>query len=211
MLANRQQAGRALAAKLLTYKNENPVILALPRGGVPVAAEIAGSLEAPLDVILVHKIGAPYQPELAIGAVVGGAQPETLVDDEVMALVHADRDYVAAEAARQFLIIERRETLYRRGRSPESVTGRTAILVDDGIATGWTMRAAIRAVRRSDPTRIIVAVPVAAPQALADLRAEVDGVVCLEAPEYLGSIGQFYRDFTQVGDDEVIALLARGK
>src|SRR5687767_8992193 len=115
MLANRQEAGRALAVKLLAYKNENPVILALPRGGVPVAAEIARTLGAPLDVILVHKIGAPYQQELAIGAVVGGAQPETLVDDEISTLMRVDRDYVAAEAARQLLIIERRETLYRRG------------------------------------------------------------------------------------------------
>lgn len=207
MFANRSEAGRLLGERLAAYRDRHPVVLALPRGGVPVALEIAKALAAPLDVLLVRKLGAPWQPELAVGAVVDGDDPITVTNDEVMRLTGADMKYVEQEARRQLAEIERRRQLYLAGRPPVAVTGKTAIVVDDGIATGATMRAGLRALARRRPERLILAVPVAAADTLEALRAEVDEVVCLYVPADLWAIGAHYRDFRQLTDEEVIAQL----
>jgi len=209
ILADRQDAGRRLARELRRFRDSDPVVLALPRGGVPVGFEIAQALGAPLDLVLVRKIGAPFQPELAVAAVVDGETPETVENEDVMAELSLTEDYVREEAARQLLEIERRRKLYLEGRQPVPVEGRTAIVVDDGIATGATMRAALRAVRRRKPARLVLAVPVAPPDTLEELRREVDEVVCLATPAFFGAIGAFYEDFRQLEDDEVRELLAR--
>lgn len=208
-LENRAAAGRALAARLLDRRDAGAVVLALPRGGVPVAAEIASALGAPLDLVFVRKIGAPGEPELAIGAVVDGGHPETVVNEDVLAGVGAPPGYFESERDRQLAEIGRRRAAYLRGRAPVPLAGRTAIVVDDGIATGATVAAALRSVRAAKPARVILAVPVAAPDALDRLRAEADEIVCLSAPALFGGVGSHYRDFAQVSDDEVIALLDR--
>lgn len=209
--ADRGEAGRRLARLLQHLKDRQPLVLALPRGGVAVAFEIARALEAPLDVVLVRKIGAPWQPELAIGAVTDGAAPETFIDREMTASLGVPETYIEEETARQIAEVERRRALYCRDRPPVDVAGRTAIVVDDGIATGATMRVALRAVRRRSPERLVLAVPVAAPSSLAALRAEADETVCVEAPEGLGAIGFYYVDFHQLDDAEVSDLLARAQ
>lgn len=208
-LRNRQEAGRRLAEELRRFRSQDPVVLALPRGGVPVAAEIAAALGAPLDLILVRKIGAPFQRELAVAAVVDGEQTDVVVNDEIAAEVGAGPDYIEKEAVHQVEEIERRRRLYLGGREPATVKGRTAIVVDDGIATGATMRAALRAVRRRGPARLVLAVPVAPPETIAVLKAEVDEVVCLAMPSPFFAIGNFYDDFRQVDDAEVRDLLER--
>lgn len=205
---NRQQAGQSLARELRRFADRDPVLLALPRGGVPVAYEVAKALSAPLDIILVRKIGVPDQRELALAAVVDGEQREIVVNEDVAALVDVPEDYIEQEATRQVDEIERRRELYLGGRAQVSVEGRTAIVVDDGIATGATVRAALRALRRRRPAHLVLAVPVAPSDTLADLSAEVDEIVCLETPEPFGSIGRFYGDFRQVSDDEVRRLLS---
>jgi predicted phosphoribosyltransferase len=206
---DREQAGERLAEALGRFKGSDPVVLALPRGGVPVAFEIARSLEAPLDLVLVRKIGAPFQPELAVAAVVDGEKMEITVNEDLIEALRLPEGYVQEQAARQVEEIERRRELYLRGRDRVGVEGRTAILVDDGIATGASMRAALRAVRRRQPGRLVLAVPVAPPATVAALREEADEVVCLSTPPYFGAIGQFYADFRQLGDDEVRELLER--
>jgi len=206
---NRSDAGRRLAEALLRFKGRDPVVLALPRGGVPVGFEIARALGAPLDLVLVRKIGVPFQPELAAAAVVDGESMELVVNEEIVAAAGVSEDYLQREAARQVEEIERRRRVYLEGRAPVSVAGRTTIVVDDGIATGATMRAALRAVRRRKPAHLVLAAPVAPPEAIAELRPEVDEVVCLSIPEYLGGIGAAYEDFHQLEDDEVRELLAR--
>lgn len=206
---NRHEAGLALAQRLTRMDLRGPVvILALPRGGVPIGAELARALNAPLDLLLVRKIGAPWQPELAVAAVVDGNPPDIVFDDETMGLTGADRDYVEAQAEIALVEIKRRRELYLHGRVPIGVEGATAIVVDDGIATGTTVRAALKALRRRNPARLILAVPVAPSDTLAQLRSEVDDLVCLAEPFPFRAIGLHYRDFHQVGDDEVLAALA---
>jgi len=207
LFRDRNDAGRQLAARLASFRGSDPVVLALPRGGVPIGAEIARTLDAPLDVILVRKIGVPFQPELALGAIVDGEAPELLIDDQLMTMLAIPERYVEQQRERQLKEIERRRRLYLEGRPPAAVAGRTAIVVDDGIATGYTMRAALRAVRRRAPRRLVLAVPVAPAETIAALAAEVDEIVCLSTPEHFGAIGQFYADFRQIDDAEVIALL----
>jgi len=207
MFRNRHDAGRQLAARLASFRGSDPVVLALPRGGVPIGAEIAKALDAPLDIVLVRKIGVPFQPELALGAIVDGEEPELLIDDQLMTMLAIPERYVEQQRLRQLKEIERRRRLYLEGRPPVPVAGRTAIVVDDGIATGYTMRAALRAIRRRGPARLVLAVPVAPPETIAALAAEVDEIVCLSTPDHFGAIGQFYADFRQVEDAEVIALL----
>jgi len=209
ILADRKDAGQRLARELLRFRGSDVVVLALPRGGVPVGLEIAQALGAPLDLVLVRKIGAPFQRELAVAAVVDGETPETVENEDVMAELAVTEAYVREEAARQLREIERRRQLYLEGRQPVPVEGRIAIVVDDGIATGATMRAALRAVRRRRPARLVLAVPVAPPDTLEELRREVDEVVCLATPAFFGAIGAFYDDFRQLEDDEVRELLAR--
>lgn len=209
MFRDRSDAGKQLAGKLLHWREEKPVVLALPRGGVPVGFEIARALDAPLDLVMVRKIGVPWQPELALGAVADGGDPEVFIDRKLVAELTIPEDYIRTETARQIEEIERRRRVYGTGREPLEIAGRAAIVVDDGIATGATMRVALRATRRRNPARLILAVPVAAEDTLALLRMEVYEAVCLETPPDLGAIGFFYRDFHQMSDAEVRELLAR--
>lgn len=206
---NRSEAGRRLAVALARYRDQKPVVLALPRGGVPVAAEIAAALHAPLDLILVRKIGVPFQPELAMGAVVDGDEPLVVRNEDVVRLTGIEESEFEAVCEQELGEIQRRRRRYLRGRERAKVEGHTAIVVDDGIATGATTRAALRATRRRRPGRLVLAVPVAPTEGLAELRGEADDVVCLEDYEAFGAIGYYYADFRQVTDDEVIALLAR--
>ncbi len=205
---DRRDAGVRLAAALAGYKAESPVVLALPRGGVPVAAEIATALAAPLDLILVRKIGVPFQKELAMGAVVDGGQPTIVRNADVIAMADVSEDEFQAVCAAELAEIERRRRTYVGERPPVTVSERTTIVVDDGLATGATMKAALRALRTRAPRRLVMAVPVAPGDTLADMESEADDIVCLEAPEIFGAIGAFYDDFRQISDREVIALLA---
>ncbi|MGE5200426.1 MAG: phosphoribosyltransferase [Acidobacteriota bacterium] len=211
MFKDRREAGRLLAERLTGFREAKPVVLGLPRGGVPVAFEIAQALRAPLDVMLVRKIGVPWQPELALGAVSDGGEPELFIDDQLKSLLEIDDDYVESARKREIGEIERRRTAYRQGRPPIDVAGRVTIVVDDGIATGATTRVALRAVRRRKPSRLVLAVPVAPPDSLAGLRIEADEIICLETPEDMGAVGLYYRDFRQTTDQEVTDLLARSR
>lgn len=207
---DRVDAGRQLAARLLPMGLQAPVVLALPRGGVPVAAEVAHALQAPLDLVLVRKIGAPWQPELAIAAVAEapGQAPVVETDEETLAYSGADHAYVRQALPAHQREIDRRRALYLHGRPPVDLHGRTAVLVDDGIATGTTVRAALRALRQRHPSRLVLAVPVAPADTVRALQDQVDDLVCLDAPEYFGSVGAYYRDFDQTTDQEVVALMA---
>ena len=204
---DRIEAGRLLAQRVVGLELIDPVVLALPRGGVPVAAEVARALHAPLDLLMVRKIGAPDQRELAVAAVVDGDHPEVVVDEETLRLSGADRAYVDAEAKQELKEIERRRALYLRGRAPVPLAGKSVVLVDDGIATGTTVRAGLKALQRSRAARLVLAVPVAPADTVALLRGEVDDLVCLSQPEFFHAVGAHYRDFHQVEDDEVIDLL----
>lgn len=203
---DRRDAGQRLAAALGGLRDENVVVLALPRGGVPVAAEIATELRAPLDVLLVRKIGVPTQPEVAMGAVVEGDDPIVVRNEQVIRLSWVSADEFRNELRRQVAEIARRRQRYRTG-PPLDCAGRTVVLVDDGIATGATMRAAIRGLRQRKPKRLVVAVPVAPPSVLAELGNEADAVICLTQPSDFAAIGLFYNDFRQTEDEEVVALL----
>jgi putative phosphoribosyl transferase len=205
--ADRREAGRRLAAAVTAVAPQDPVVFALPRGGVPVAAEVAAALGAPLDLVLVRKLGAPYQPELAVGAIVDGETPEVVINREIAASTGADARYLAQAQAQAVKEIERRRAAYLRGRAPIDPAGHDAIVVDDGIATGATALAAVHALRRRGARRVIVATPIAPPDAVEHLRAEADDVVCLSQPDGFSGISAFYGDFHQLGDAEVIALL----
>jgi len=204
---DRVDAGRKLAARLLKYKAQNPVVLGVPRGGVPVAFEVARALNAPLDVIIVRKLGAPGQSELGIGAVVDGDHPETILNREVMSALRVSRDYLEREIHNQLKEIHRRNQVYRSGRPRIELKDRTVIVVDDGIATGGSIRAALRGVRQQGPKRVILAVPVGPAETIESLGDEVDEVVCLSTPPMFFGIGEFYSDFHQLADAEVIRLL----
>jgi putative phosphoribosyl transferase len=206
---DRSDAGRRLAKALSEYKGRNAVVLAFPRGGVPVAAEVAAALDAPLDLILVRKIGVPTQPELAMGAVVDGAAPIVVRNDEVIELSGTTADEFDAACTRELAEIERRRQLYIGERPRAEITGQVVIVIDDGIATGATTRAALQAIRNRKPKELVLAVPVAPPDTITQLRREVDALICLETPELFGAIGYFYRDFRQVSDQEVVAILKR--
>ena len=206
--SNRTEAGRKLAEALAFYKGQHPVILALPRGGAPVAAEIAAALEAPLDLVLVRKIGVPFQPELAMGAVIDGQEPLVVRNEQVIRMAEINQSEFDAIRDRELEEIERRRKLYLGNRPHPEVTGQTVIIVDDGIATGATIRVALRAIRMRKPRKLILAVPVAPTQSLDELRTEADEIVCLEDYEDFGAIGLYYSDFRQISDAEVIKLLA---
>ena len=207
--SDRAEAGRKLAEALSSHKAEDVVVLALPRGGVPVAAEVASALEAPLDLVLVRKLGVPIQPELAMGAVIDGENPVTVRNEDVIRLAGVSDAVFDSVCEREIAEIERRRKRYLGGRARVPVEGRIAIVVDDGIATGATTRAALRAVRERKPKFLILAVPVGPTSTIESMREEVDDVVCLEAHETFGAIGLFYRDFRQVTDEEVIEILDR--
>lgn len=211
MFRDRREAGKRLAKQLEHLKGADPLVLALPRGGVPVGAEIARRLGAPLDVVVARKIGAPGQPELAVGAVaqIGeGGTPATVLNREVLRVLGIAEDMVARLREVQLREVIQRAARFRAGLPPLAVAGRTVILVDDGIATGATVEAAIAALRPLGPGRIVVAVPVAPRDTLERLRGEADAVVCLSEPSDFLAIGAFYADFDQVEDAEVVRLLA---
>jgi predicted phosphoribosyltransferase len=201
--------GQKLAKALQKYRNRRPVILALPRGGAPVASEVAAALHAPLDLVLVRKIGVPYQPELAMGAVVDGGNPIVVRNEDVIRQAGIDEGDFRSICDAELAEIERRRVRYLGDRERVDVAGRTAIVVDDGIATGATIRAALRAVRARKPEALVLAVPVAPRETISELRPETDDLVCLEQHTFFGAIGMYYRDFRQVSDEEVIAILAR--
>ena len=204
---DRSDAGRRLAEALQSYRAQRPIVFALPRGGVPVAAEVCAALDAPLDLIIARKIGVPIQPELAMGAVAEGGEP--VRNEDVIALVGITDAEFAAVCERERREIGRRRRRYLGNRPAVEVAGRPAIVIDDGIATGATMRAALLAVRARKPQKVVLAVPVAPTSTLDALRADADEIVCLEDHEPFGAIGLFYRDFTQVSDEEVVSMLAR--
>jgi len=206
---DRSDAGRKLAKALAGYKEQQPVILALPRGGVPVAVEVAAALNAPLDLILVRKIGVPFQPELAMGAVVDGGAPIIVRNEDVIRLAGIDESKFKAICDSELTEIERRRQRYLGSRQRADISGHTAIVIDDGIATGATTRAALRATRMRNPKRLVLAVPVAPTDTVAELRSEADDLICLEDHEFFGAIGAYYADFNQVSDDEVIDILKR--
>ncbi|MCL4764613.1 MAG: phosphoribosyltransferase [Hyphomicrobiaceae bacterium] len=205
---DRRSAGKALAQRLVDLELADPVVLAMPRGGVPVAVEIARALDAPLDLVLVRKIGVPYQPELAVAAIVDGSAPEIVVNDDVARLAGVDRSYIDEQAREELAEIERRRHAYLAGRPRVALEGRTLVLVDDGIATGASIRAALAALKRKAPRKLILAVPVAPAETVASFSEQVDEVVCLSTPEPFLAIGIHYRDFHQVPDDEVVRLMS---
>ena len=206
--SDRHSAGLALAGRLNALAPRDPVVLALPRGGVPVAAPIARALRAPLGLLFVRKIGAPWQRELAVGAVAGDDATELVIDERLCSELRISRSEIDREAEIQRGEIARQRRVYLGERASPSVQGRSAIVVDDGIATGTTMRAALRAVRSHQPAALIIATPVASLDALAMLRPEVDELVCLASPTHFRAVGLHYVDFNAVEDDEVMALLA---
>jgi len=206
---NRADAGHRLATALADYKDQRPVILALPRGGVPVAAEIAATFDAPLDLILVRKIGVPMQPELAMGAVVDGDKPIIVRNEDVIRLAGISEAEFETVCHQELVEIERRRRRYLGSRPRVDVAGRVTIVVDDGVATGATTRAALKATRARYPKRLVLAVPVAPTDTLPAMQAEADEVVCLEAYRDFGAIGFYYEDFRQVSDQTVIDMLAR--
>ena len=207
--ADRIEAGRKLAQALIGYRGRNALVLALPRGGVEIGAEIADALHASLDLLLVRKIGAPMQSELAIGAVVDGGAPLIVRNDDVIRQTGTRPVEFDAIFKRELAEIERRRKQYLAGRPAIDPAGRIVIVVDDGIATGATMRAALKAIRQRKPGKLVLAVPVAPPETIEFLRPEVDEVVCLETPEHFGALGYFYEDFRQLSDRDVIEILKR--
>ncbi|MEK1891284.1 MAG: phosphoribosyltransferase [Phyllobacterium sp.] len=205
--ADRSEAGRQLAKALDGYQGKDAVVLALPRGGVPVAAEVAAHLEIPLDLLLVRKIGVPAQPELAMGAVIDGASPIVVRNEGIIRRAWVSADEFERASRVELAEIERRRLRYLGDRRSVDIEGRIAIVVDDGIATGATMRAAIQGLRRRHPSKIILAVPVAPPETVGVLRKYADHVICLEEPDFFQAIGFYYRDFRQLSDQDVIACL----
>jgi len=202
---DRRDAGRRLAAELLAYADDSPVVVGLPRGGVPVAEEIAAALDAPLEVLVVRKLGAPHNPEYGIGAIAEG--DVRVFDAEALAVLGINGGVLDSIVARETEELRRRVAAYRGERPLADLRGRTAIVVDDGVATGVTDTAALRAVRRLGARRLVLAVPVCPPDSAARLREEADEVICLSEPPQLYGVGQWYRDFSQVSDGEVIAAL----
>jgi putative phosphoribosyl transferase len=205
LYTDRRDAGTRLAVALEPFSAAGVVVLALPRGGVPVAYEVARALDAPLDVFVVRKLGLPGHEELAMGAIASGGV--RVLDAHVLEMSHVPREAVEAVVAREVREIERREETYRRGRPAPPVRGRTVVLVDDGLATGSTMRAAVAAIRGLDAARVVVAVPVGSRVACDALREEADALVCLATPDPFRAVGLWYEDFDQTSDEEVCRLL----
>ncbi|MCJ7452734.1 MAG: hypothetical protein MUO39_09720, partial [Steroidobacteraceae bacterium] len=203
---DRVDAGRALARALISFNGaSDAIVLGLPRGGVPVASEVANALRLPLDVLVVRKLGLPWQPELAMGAIASGGA--IVMNEDVLEHAAGRRDLVEQVKRRELAELERREREFRGTRPPIAVTGRTAIVVDDGLATGATMEAAVRALRSLGAARVVVAVPVASAEARQRIATLADEIVCLETPRYFSAVGQWYSDFEQTSDSEVSRLL----
>ena len=208
--ADREEAGRELAEAVKALGLDRPVILALPRGGVPVAFEVAKALGAPLDVLLVRKIGAPGHEEFGIGALVDGDSPQVVIDENAARMVGASQAYIDRKVAEQLREIERRKLIYRPGPSVP-LAGRTIGVVDDGIATGCTARAALKALARTDAARVILAVPLAPADVLPGMHELCDELICLTTPDPFYAVGAHYRDFAQTEDSEVVKLLGIAK
>ena len=210
LFEDRRDAGRQLAERLASYAEERPVVFALPRGGVPVGAEVSRSLGAPLDVIVSRKLGAPGQPEFGIGAVTPGGV--RVLNERAVRALGIEEDYLQMVSTRELAEAERRLRLFRgEGRPYPDLEGRTAILVDDGLATGVTARASLLALRRMNPQRLVLAVPVCAVQTAELLRPETDELICLLAPADLEAVGLWYRNFEQTSDEEVVRLLEQAR
>ena len=207
MFTDRREAGQRLLERLEQLDPKNTVILALPRGGLPVADVIAEALGVPLDIVLVRKVGVPGQPELAVAAVTDGQSPKITVNEDVARMTGLDHADIARLADRELPEIHRRREIYRNGRPPISLAGKIVVVVDDGLATGATMRAALRLVRDENPARLIAAIPVAPAAAIAALESESDEVICLECPSEFRAVGLHYRDFGQVSDATVSSIL----
>jgi len=207
LFQDRPDAGMQLGERIAVMNLRSPVILALPRGGVPVGIEIAKALKAPLDLLMVRKIGVPWQPELALGAVADGTDPHTSINQNVARIAQVSESDIAAIAQRQLKEIERRRSMWLRKRAHVPVAGRTVIVVDDGIATGASMRVALDAVRAQRPLRTILAAPVVAGEIADALRQACGDLICLAAPSDLTSVGQYYKDFHQLTDAEVKGAL----
>jgi putative phosphoribosyl transferase len=208
---DRGEAGRELAKRLAGFYERDPVVLALPRGGVPVAYGVAKALQAPLDLLLVRKIGAPGHPEFGLGAVVDGIPPRAVMNKDVAAQLEIPPDYIKEEIQRQLAEIERRRERYLGGRRAIDVRGRTVIVVDDGIATGGTVKAALQGLSLAQPVYTVLAVPVAPADTIEELRSEADEVICLMTPKPFYAVGSHYEDFTQTSDEEVIELLKKAQ
>lgn len=206
---DRRDAGRQLAARLDHLAGQSPVVLGLPRGGVPVAFEVAAHLRAPLDVFVVRKLGVPGHEELAMGALASGGL--RVLNEDVVRMLRIPEAWIDAAAEREQREIERRERRYRGGAGMQPIEGRVVVLVDDGIATGATMRAAAMALRRMSPRRLIIAVPVGAPSSCEEMARHADEMICLEQPASFFGVGQWYRDFSQTTDDEVRRLLLEAR
>ncbi len=206
--ANRSEAGRSLAEKLEKYANRNDlIVLGLPRGGVPVAYEVAKRLHVPLDVFIVRKLGVPGFEELAAGAIASGSV-RVLNEDVMRAIPYGDAA-IEAVTAKETAELQRREQIYREGRPAPDLRGNVVMLVDDGLATGATMRAAVKALRQSGAAKIVVAVPVGPPDTCREIAQEADETICLSTPEFFQAVGQYYQDFSQTSDDDVRKLLTK--
>lgn len=203
---NRAHAARLLAERLVEYKGQNPLVLGIPRGAVPMAEHLAEKLDGELDVVLVHKLGAPSQPEFAIGSV--SEKGEIYLSDAVQRL-EVSEEYIDQEVKRQLESIRRRRARYTPVRPPIDPAGRIVIVVDNGVATGWTMIAALGAVKSQEPKKLVAAMAVAPPGAIARMEKDADEVVCLATPQEFFAVGQFFEEFEQVTDEEVIAILER--
>ncbi|MCH7601128.1 MAG: phosphoribosyltransferase [Planctomycetes bacterium] len=211
MFRDREDAGQQLAERLLHLRDVNPLIFGLPRGGVVIAAQVAAALCAPLDVLVVRKLGAPGRPELALGAITVGDDPHLTLNQDLIDLISVSDEYLQMEMDTQREEVKRRNDRYRQGRPALSVEGRTTIIIDDGIATGATVLAGIMGLKDRKPGRLVLAVPVAASDSLEKLSQYVDEVVCLHAPDDFMSVGVFYSDFHQTTDDQVMELLERSQ
>ena len=207
MFRDREEAGERLGIELEKLRLHQPVVLALPRGGVPVAAEVAKALRAPLDLIIVRKVGAPGNPELAVAAIVDGDPPDVVLNRDIVEAYSLDDDQLRTLIARERPELERRRLAYRGKHPPLSIAGKTAIIVDDGVATGTTMKVAIRALKRRSPREVVVAVPVAPPDTLAELACEADWIVCLSQPAHFHALGQHYLGFPQLSDGDVVSAM----